>query len=156
MFPLKQPTPPQTRSIKVLSSSSSGDFLRLKSHGQKYDFVYSNWPTYFFSRAVGLMPFSIVLSSNGRIQRARVGMYDLIWFVISVSWYILLAFVSYLDLKLPQNPNESFILKLGDHLLLIYGLCHGAFMILMDMYNRRKIVELAQKCFAFDREVSFM
>lgn len=156
MFQFKQTTSPNTQSINVLSSTSTGDFLKPKSHGQKYDFVYSLWPTYFFSRAVGLMPFSIVISSNGEIQRARVGVYDLIWFVVSVSWYILLAFISYVDLRLPQSPNESFILKLGDHLLLIYGLFHGAFMILMDMFNRRRIVELAQRCFAFDQEVSFV
>lgn len=140
----------------MLSSNSNRELVKEKACGQPKDsiYTYSFWPTYLFNRSVGLMPFSIVRSPNGEVLRPKVGMFDIIWFVVAVSWYLLLAFVSYQDLKLPQDPKESFILKLGDHLLLIWGLLHGSLMIIMDMCNRFRLIDIAQKYGTFDKEVN--
>lgn len=138
----------------MLSSESNGEFVKHKVCEQPKDSMYSFWPTYLFNRSVGLLPFSIVRSPNGDVLKPKVGTFDIIWFVAALSWYLLMAFLSYQDLKLPQDPKESFILKLGDHMLLIWGLLHGSLMVIMDMCNRYRLIDIAQKYGAFDKEVT--
>lgn len=49
------------------------------------DFVYNLSSIHLYSRLFGLVPFTLVRDSNGEVQRSRVGKFDLLWFVISIS-----------------------------------------------------------------------
>lgn len=115
--------------------------------------AYSYRPIYYFSRIFGLMPFSIIYSSDGRAQKPRVSVFDGLWFVISICIYILMAVISYKNIILPTNSNSSYLMILGDYVLLILGLFIGALTIGMDMCNRFKIVDILKMFDTFDNKV---
>lgn len=66
----------------------------------------------------------------------------------------MLAFLSFINVRLPDGANESPLLVLGDYFLLILGLIYGAVIIVFDMYNRLKLVDIMKKFTAFDAEVN--
>lgn len=135
-------------------------WAKRKVRSKENNIAYSLIPIYILSRTIGLVPFSIIRDSIGRVQEARVSLFDFCWFVISVLLYLVASFFCYQNLcliiKLPQDPNTSIILTIGDHLLIIFGLIYGAIIIAMDMYNRRRLVEILKKITVFDEEVSKM
>lgn len=141
--------------IMVKSSNSSVDAIENDDDDdRKFDFYHAFMPLYTFSRLFGYMPFSIVRSLNGNILTSKVTVLDLIWFFIAIVWYFLLAAIATKNLRLPQDPNESLTINVGDHLLLIVGLLLGIFSIIMDMFNRNKLVKIVQNFNTFDDEVS--
>lgn len=145
----------QMPTIMVKSSNSSVDAIENDDDDdRKFDFYHAFMPLYTFSRLFGYMPFSIVRSLNGNILTSKVTVLDLIWFFITIVWYFLLAAIATKNLRLPQDPNESLTINVGDHLLLIVGLLLGIFSIIMDMFNRNKIVKIVQNFNTFDDEVS--
>lgn len=117
-------------------------------------FHYSFRPLYFFSRFVGLMPFSVTQSLNGNGLSARVTVYDLIWFILSIVISISLGVIDTTNIRLPQNSNESLTINVGDHLLLIFGLSVGTLSVALDMFNRKRLVNIVESFETFDREVS--
>lgn len=124
-----------------------------KNPSKKYNFIYGLLPVYFFSRAIGLLPFSIVCNSNGKVQCARVRAFDFIWFIFSIGIYIFMAAFIYQSMEIPKDPNESVILIIGDNLLLISGFVSGVIFILIDMFNRNRLVGILKNLTVFDDEV---
>lgn len=124
------------------------------SNANKPNFSYSIRPMYYFSRAFGLFPFTMIYDTNGDVQGAHVTLFDILWFFISIFLYLLMAFYCYMNMDLPQNPNDSYILNLGDYALLIVGLIYGAIIILLDMFNRFGFIDLVKNITTFDKEVS--
>lgn len=124
----------------------------------KYNFVHSFRPVYYLSRIFGLMPFTMKLcDTNQRIQKAQVTVFDGVWFLISISLYISMAIIAWKTMDLPQKTiQSSYILILGDNLLLIVGLVYSALIIAFDMHNRSKLVEILNKFVTFDKEVIFV
>lgn len=117
------------------------------------NFAYSFRPIYFFSRAFGLLPFSLIFDSKGDIERARVSVFDGLWFKVSVSLYLLMAFICYQNIELSQDQKASPILIVGDASFLIFGLIYDAVSIVFDMINRNKLVDILKMLTAFDNEV---
>ena len=124
-----------------------------KNPSKKYNLIYGLLPVYFFSRAIGLLPFSIVCNSTGKVQCARVRAFDFIWFVFSIGLYISMALFIYQAMVIPKDPNESVILIIGDNLLLISGLASAVIFILIDMFNRNRLVGILKNLTVFDDEV---
>lgn len=56
-----------------------------ENSSKKRDFVYTLRPIYIFSRIFGAMPFSLVHNSIGEIQKARVNIFDFLWFMVSIA-----------------------------------------------------------------------
>lgn len=126
-----------------------------KLQPEKIGVLQSFRPVYYFSRIFGLMPFSIACDTRRDIQKPQINVLDGVWFVCSMLIYISMAIISYKNMKLPQDTNKSsFILVLGDYLLLYVGLIYGALIILFDMLNRYKLVGILNKYITFDNEVS--
>lgn len=144
----------QLSKIKVKSSNSRVVAAENGAVEQDFDFYYGFRPLYLFSRLTGLMPFTIVQGANGTILSVQVSVFDWIWFFTAITTNTALAIISTKNLRLPQDHNESLAINVGDHLILIVGLILGSFSIAMDMFNRRKLTELAQKYEIFDNEVS--
>lgn len=145
-------------SVRKVSTQSKTDdpSNNFKKNAQFRDinFEYSVRPIYYFARAFGLMPFSVIRNSNGEIQKPHVGVINLLLFVVSICWYLILAYTSYRNVTfLLYNPDTSFILVLGDYLLLIVGLICTTFFILMDMVNRTRLVDFLKKVTIFDQMV---
>lgn len=141
--------------VKVDHSSIFGPPVSLKkvSESKKANFSCSVRPIYYFSRAFGLCPFTLVYDSNGDIQEARVTTLDIIWFLISTILYLFMAFFCYANMHRPQDTGESQILLIGDYAHLIFGLINGAIMVSLDMFNRHKFIDFIKKIITFDKEV---
>lgn len=108
-------------------------------------------PIYHFSRAIGLMPYSIECDSKGIIQRSRVGKLDIAWFIVSLSIYMFAALASFKYLDVYDNALK--ILVVCDNFHLTLGLSFGFLLIANDMCKRFTFVDLLQKFNIFDKEV---
>lgn len=124
------------------------------SHSRKINFSLTMMPAYFFSRVIGLLPFSIVRNSNGEPQAARVNVFDFLWLIISMSLFLLMAFYIYSDVEIPPGSSDSYVLIVGDSAFIIFGMIYGALIIAMDMFNRNRLVDLLKKFIDFDNEVN--
>lgn len=118
-------------------------------------FEYGFQPIYYFSRVIGLWPFTIVRDSNGSIEKTRVRFVDAFWFFISIFAYLTAAFYAYKDIKSLQVSNTEttnfsifFIFQI---MCLLFGACG----VVLDMCNRTKLVNILEKFTAFDNEVGF-
>lgn len=141
-------------SMKSFSNIDLSTLVKRKIPSENNNFTYSLLPIYFFSRAIGLLPFSIIRDSSGRVREARLSVFDCLWFIISISGYLFLAWFCYQKTVVSYDPNESFVLNIGDNMLLIFGLLYGAIIITMDLGNRNKLVEILKNFTAFDDAVS--
>lgn len=119
------------------------------------NFAYSFRPLCYFSRIFGLVPFKIIINVDGSVEKPRVSVGDGLWFVISICFYILLAIISYQNTIFPESLNISYLMIIGDYVLLILGLGFGLLMIIMDMCNRFKIINILQMFNNFDQKVTF-
>lgn len=131
--------------------------VKKNSHSRRFNFSSSMMPAYFFSRAFGLLPFSIVRDSRGEAQAARVYLLDFLWFFISMLIYFLLTIYVYFDVESlgpSQTISESYILIVGEPALIIFGMIYGAMVIVMDMLNRNRLVDVLKKFTDFDKEVN--
>lgn len=112
-------------------------------------------PIHVVSRIFGLVPFTIARAPNGEVEGARVHKCDLLWFVAAIIIYIFLAY-SYIDTnEIHCNSNQSYILTVGDNVLISLGLVIAAAVIVMDMYNRSRIIEIPKQFINFDKRVSW-
>lgn len=116
------------------------------------DFFYSLRPIYFVSRLFGLLPFSIIRDSSGVVQNARVNSFDLIWFFIALCIYLSMAWICYKSVEARQE-RLSYTMVIGDGVILTLSLINSANMIIMDMFNRFKFIEILKKFSFFDDEV---
>ena len=111
-------------------------------------------PIYYFSRSVGLWPFTIIYNSNGSIKKARVCLFDILWFIASISLYLTAIFYTYDELNTLLNQNDRiFVSDILYHIFQIPLLFFGAVYIIIDMLNRKKLVNILRKFIMFDNEV---
>lgn len=117
------------------------------------DFIYSYRPMYYFARFFGLLPFSFVYDSNGELQAPRVTIFDGVWFVLSVVFYLMLAISSFEGFEIIPNDPAPLV-NLINALLLTVGLCNGATMIVVNMCVRFRFTAILKTITAFDKEAS--
>lgn len=120
---------------------------------QPKSFEYGFRPIYYFSRVAGLWPFQIVRNSNGSIEKARVRLIDMLWFFTSIFVYLTALFYVYKNMEQLQVSNASYIslsiLFMFQTMCLLFGACG----IVLDMYNRKKLINILDKFNAFDCKV---
>lgn len=119
---------------------------------KNFDFAYCFRPVYYFSRIFGFMPFTIVYNSNGAIQGPKIRVFDILWFILSIFLYILSTFMPFRHINYPINT--SFVLIVGDFLLLKLSLIFSILNVVMDMCNRFKLVDILKNVNSFDEKVS--
>lgn len=138
-----------------MSEKSPAESRSTVLNSQKFNFFYSFRPIYYFSRTFGFMPFTIVFNSNGSIQGPNIRTFDILWFIIAITIYILSAIVVLQNTEHLEmgSTTESAILKNTDFVILVSMLFFGALIIAMDMYNRGTIVEMLKSFKSFDDEV---
>lgn len=145
-----------TLTIEIVRSS--GEIVNMFAHdkrGNLHNFAYSFRPVYYVSRAFGLMPYTIIYDTNGEPIKPKITARDSLWMTISVFIYLTLGYSAYQNMALPENRSTtSYILILGDSVLLILSLVFGGQLIIMDFFNRFKLVDVVKKITAFDVEVS--
>lgn len=125
-------------------------------HSKKLNFASSMWPVYYFCRVFGLLPFSVKFDTNGEVQRVQVSAFDVSWFIITICFYIILAVLYFHTIIIYQDPSASHILFFGDSMFNLIGLKFGALMIILDMCNRFKIIDILKGFSTFGKEVSYV
>lgn len=118
------------------------------------NFADSFRPLYCYSRIFGLMPFSIVSDSNGEPQVPRVGVFNILWFIISIFLYLSMAYYSYIDMHVPRDSSFPYAFILAGFIMQIFRLIFGALMIVIDMCKRYKLVDILKNFNIFNKEVS--
>lgn len=122
---------------------------------KRVHFIRSFLPIYYFSRACGMMPFSITYNSLGEPLRPRIGKRDGMWLIFSIGLYVTTIALIFHNLHLPDDPNSvTYILLLCDNSHLILTLVFGIFIMGIDLCNRFKIVDVLRKFTIFDKEAS--
>lgn len=132
-------------------------FHRSKKIASKHrDFLDSFQPIHYFSRSFGLMPFSIKRSSCGNILGPRVKKFDAVWLVATILIYLLATVVSSKYVKFEQGSKTQCwnMLVMSNNWHLTLGLMFCILFNGMDLYNRKKLVNLFKGFAAFDKEVS--
>lgn len=137
----------------ALNAVNHFQVLVKRGRWKKLDFAYSFLPVYYFSRVLGLLPYSFMCDSEGELQAPQVDLIDGIWFLLSMFIYVLAAFTNYQMIKMPKQIAISSPLYFGHYTLLIQGLLICAISIAMDMFNRKKFVTVLKTFIDFDKEV---
>lgn len=122
----------------------------------KNHFIQSISPIYYFSRSVGLMPFTIVHDKNEKVLAARVTVFDFAWFVISVCMHLGFLIFWCQNMDVSENESGSHVLPIGEATALIIWLIYSVFCVAVDMYNRHRLVDIMRKFIVFDKDVSKM
>lgn len=121
---------------------------------QQLNFEYGFRPIYYFSRAVGLWPFSICHNSTGAVQSARIRRFDGVWFLVSMCFHMLALFYYYRNMVDLEDSNKTILtFSILYSLFQTKALLIGAVGIILDMRNRHKLVNLLGKFIIFDNEV---
>lgn len=144
--------------IEKLVQLSVENRLNFKQNEKEHAIEITNFtdvfrPIYYFARLCGQMPFSI--GAHG----SRVSKIDALWFFISICIYSTLAFsvCVYLVRAFSHygiNPT-LYVLASGVSLIRLINFICGILILIMDMCNRRRIVNILKKITIFDREASF-
>lgn len=111
-------------------------------------------PIYYFLRCSGLWPFSIAYNSDGSIQAARVYLFDSLWFFVSICLYLVAAFY-YFD-RMMTDGSSVFVSNQMYFIIQMIFLSLTVVGIILDMYNRKKLINILDKFITFDSEVCFL
>lgn len=129
--------------------------LKVKAYTRKFNFAYTFRPIYYVCRAFGLMPFKITYYSNGTIHGFEITTLDILWFLISMGFNLILTYLMFKNSQHVDNlKNMSIILVGGDFILQVFSMLFDIVLIGMDMCISSRLVRILKKINAFDEEVS--
>lgn len=112
-------------------------------------------PVYYFSRFVGLWPFTIANDSNGSIKAAHVNLFDRLWFLLSICLYSVALYYTYADMReINHSSVDSYFMDVINYITQIPILLFEASNIVLDMLNRKILVNILNKFIIFDSKVS--
>lgn len=120
---------------------------------KKLNFAYCFRPIYYFSRIFGYMPFTIIYDSSGAIQKPKIRIFDLIWFILSFLIQTIPPLMYVQNEGLSIHYATSFILSRIDIILVNFWMTYIIVSIAMDMYNRFILIEILKRINNFDEEV---
>lgn len=128
------------------TASSSSDNNQSKNvaklcNSKEYDFAHSFRPVYYFSRVFGYMPYSVIFDSKVGIHRPSVRYFDILWFIIAILLYFSTGIGSF---ALNISHSTLTVLSVGDQSEIAH-IFLGVLLIVMDMCNRFKFVEIWNK-----------
>lgn len=137
----------------AFASKELKDLRKIRIKSDEINFAKSLRPIYKFSRAFGLMPFTIVLDEKYNIKGARVRPLDIARCTVAISLCTVMAVIYYQYIELPKDQNVSIILIYGDAILIIVGLIYACTATVLDMINRYKISAILKSLNNFDNSV---
>lgn len=112
-------------------------------------------PIYYYSRCIGRWPFTIAYNSNGSIKEVRVHLFDIFWFFISNCLYLAVLFFVYEEMiwRFHALSSNSYFNYVIFYVSQIPTLLFGTIFIVLDMLNRKILVDILDKFIIFDKEV---
>lgn len=124
-----------------------------ENRSQPQNYVNSFRPIYYFSRVAGLMPFSIVWNPKEEYYMTQVR-------IIDGFWFTLIACVNLLVIYFVHQKNHSALTQYLPYLFTLVGTTNriisqifGAALIVMDMFNRSKMIDILNMFNLIDKEV---
>lgn len=109
---------------------------------------------YYFSRFIGQWPFTIINKSNKSIKVSRVHLFDKLWFLISICIHLVAIYYIIKYTKLNYHSSDGYNFS-----SLLFNICNFPFIlfgpvcILLDIFNRNRLVNILNKFIIFDSEV---
>lgn len=123
---------------------------------RKFNFKYAFQPLYYFSRFVGLWPFSIIHDSKGTIQKAHIGPFNILTSILIVCLNLAQSLDSYRNLKVEL---AKYKVRIRFTVFIVFKISFSLFTIIrisMDLINSNELVDILKKFNAFDNEVRFI
>lgn len=150
--------PKNTATVAVISKEQlhTDDSLKTaekESFTKEADVAYSLRPIIYLSRVFGFMCFSMRRGTNGEIGKPKVTKWDALWFIISLGIHTSLTYL--VHIMRPQfTETPTFVLRMGDHLLLLIEFVFGIVILIIDLCNRFKTAIIFKRFIIFDSEVT--
>lgn len=140
----------------TIQSPLDNQFPRVvqKAFPKQMDFWDGFKPVYYFSRAFGLLPFSICRTANGDMLEPKVNRFDGVWFLFTTVVFLSAPYFAHRYIFAFGANMRIYISILLDDLHFVLSLMFGALSITMDMCNRFEFAKLWAFFINFDREVS--
>lgn len=114
-------------------------------------------PIFYFCRAFGLLPFSIVCNPHGEVQTCKVKIIDCLWFATSICACLLMAIFNYRMLSLSADHHRksaTIIPIVANYILQLLTFIFTALFFILNMYNRDKFIQMLKMFEHFDKEAS--
>lgn len=146
---------PQESTKRFKTTSNISDSVELKNQGNSMIFYHWIQPVYYASRIFGFTPFSFKFNAKSEVSGCKVEIRDFIWFLVSLFIYISMAYLTWCTLNVIPNMEHSYILFIGNHAVVIFGLICGVLDVIFDMFNRNQLTDIIIKLNTFDKEVNF-
>lgn len=110
--------------------------------------------THKISRVFGQLPFSVKYTANDEIESTHVRLFDLIWFFTSIAFYLyfMQSIWSTFDLT---GDFQSLLIFIIARLILIVDLLLSAIAVVLDMFNRNRLIGILKELKTFDTEVIY-
>lgn len=138
----------------ITVQSTSNNCSENENPPRKINFAVSFRPIYYFLRVFGFMPFKIVYNSNGEIEGQKITAFDIVWLLISLSFYLFAIDGNKIWSDIYTLRNFSSIVIFIRKASFILEILFYIIGILMDFHNRRKLVNILQNVDKIDKEVS--
>lgn len=122
---------------------------------RKFNFEHAFRPIYHFSRLAGLWPFSIIHDSNGTIQRARIGPFNIMWSILIICLNLVSLLDTYRDLRAQQGKNTIRIYVAAFTVFQFGSFLFTTIRISLDLINRKRLIGILRAFNTFDSEVRF-
>lgn len=106
------------------------------------NFKYSFRPIYYFLYCAGLWPFSIIHHSNGRIHRACISFYDILWSILVIGLNLTFAYFAYEKLMTGQGIHENRTQFFLFNIFKMRSVLFGGVGVALDMFNCNKLVDI--------------
>lgn len=152
MWTKKSEVPPSSTLLTSLKTASPLQAAINAKKANTFNFFDCVRPVYRTGRLFGLLPFTLNYTSNGEIDSCSLRITDILWFLISVAICIIFSLLGYSALS-PTQDIRTTILLLGGRLVLISGVSLAGISIIIDIFNRHRLVELVKAINLFDQEV---
>lgn len=121
---------------------------------EKHDFHTAFRPIYYFSRYMGLWPFSVAHYSKKKIRRASVALVDIFRSISTISLSSTLVMCAYEEIRTQKKYHMNtirFVVFMAFQLSSFSFLTIG---IVLDLINRNRLADILRKFNTFDRKVN--
>lgn len=144
---------PQEFTKRSKTTPNISDFLAPQNQANSINFYHLIQPVYYASRIFGFTPFSLKFNTKSEVSGCKVKVRDFVWFLVSLFIYISMAYLTWCTLNVP-NMEYSYILFIGNHAVVIFGMICGVIDVIFDMCNRNRLTDIIIKMNTFDKEVN--
>lgn len=129
------------------------EIAKEEAHTTEDNFAISFRPVYYFSRTLGLMPFSMIYDSKSEIQEARVSLFDSIWFVLTICLYLSITYILHQEMNVARDINLPRVLFVGGYTHVILSFVFASVAVGVDLCNRHKVIQILKMFSLFDKQV---